>query len=80
MPSFVVASSEVLDEGVSGDDDACGAISLQSPHRPKSGLEASVVGLEQIVRMDLHAVEGCREQLIKEAGVDPVPVGGDLGG
>ena len=32
------------------------------------------------VRMALRVVEGCREQLTQDAWVDPVPVGGDLGG
>jgi hypothetical protein len=30
--------------------------------------------------VDLRVVEGGREQLFEDAWVDPVPVGGDLGG
>jgi hypothetical protein len=44
-----------------------------------STLETPVVGLERIVRMGLRAVEGRGKQLIEDARVDPVPVGGDLG-
>jgi hypothetical protein len=39
-----------------------------------------VVGLERVVGVGLRVVEGRREQLIKDARIDPVPVGGDLGG
>lgn len=40
---FVVAASEVLDEGVSGADHA-GDRPFQAPHRPQSGLEPSLIG------------------------------------
>src|SRR6266545_3622642 len=79
-PEVVEASAEVLDEGMPGDDDPGGAISLQPPHGPESSLEASVVGLDGIVGVDLRVVEGRREHLVDDPGVGPVPVGGDLGG
>jgi hypothetical protein len=69
-----------LDEGMPGDDDPGGAISLQPPHRPESSLQPSVVGLEPIVGVDLRVMEGGREHLVEDARVNPVPVGGDLGG
>ena len=57
-----------------------GTVSLESSHRSKPGFEASVVGLQGVVRVDLGVMEGRREQLIEDPGVDPVLVGGDLGG
>jgi hypothetical protein len=79
-PEVVEAPAEVLDKGVSGDDHPGGAVTLQPSHRSEAGLETPVVGLERIVRMGLRVVEGGREQLIEDAWVDPVPVGGDLDG
>ena len=79
-PEVVEAPAEVLDKGMSGHDDPGGSIALQPSHRSKSGLEASVVGLERVVRIDLGAMEGRREQLVEDPGVDPVPVGCDLYG
>ena len=65
---------------MAGDDDPCGAVSLQSAHRAEPGLQTSVVGFEQVVRVGLRSVPGGREHLIEHPGVDPVPVGGDLDG
>jgi hypothetical protein len=79
-PEVVETPAEVLDEGVSGDDHPRGSVTLQPSHRSEAGLETPVVGLERIVRMDRRVVEGGREQLTQDAWVDPVPVGGDLGG
>ncbi len=77
---IVEAPAEVLDEGMAGDDDPRGTVSLQPSHGAKSSLQAPVVGLQRVVRMDLRLVEGRRQQLIQHTGVDPVPVGGDLHG
>ena len=74
------ASAEVLDEGMAGDDDPGGSVSLQTSHRSKPGLQPSVVGLQRVVRMDLGVMEGRREQLLDNAGVESVSVGGDLDG
>jgi hypothetical protein len=63
---------------VPGNDDPGGSISLQSSHGSKSGFEASVVGLSGVVGMDLCVMLGRRQQLVEDAGIDPVPVGGDL--
>src|SRR6266545_303906 len=76
----VEAPAEVLDEGVAGDNDPGGAVTLQPAHRAESCLQAPVIGLKRVVGMDLRAVEGCREHLVEHAGVDPVPVGGHLDG
>jgi hypothetical protein len=79
-PKVVETPAEVLDEGVSGDDHPRGSVTLQPSHRSKAGLETPVIGLERIVRVGFCVVEGRREQLTQDARVDPVPVGGDLGG
>ncbi len=79
-PEIVEAAAKVLNEGMAGDDDPGGAISLQPSHRPEPRLEAPVVGLEPVVGMGLRVMEGRRGQLIEDARIDPVPVGGDLHG
>ena len=76
-PEIVEAPAEVLNEGVRGDDDPGGTVSLQSSHGAKSSLQASVVGLERVVGMDLGVMEGRRQQ---RARIDSVPIGGDLDG
>jgi hypothetical protein len=48
---FVVASSEVLHEGVTADDDSCGAVGFQAAHRTRTGFQPSVVALDPIVRV-----------------------------
>ena len=75
-----MTTAEVLHEGVCGDDHPRGAVSLQSAHRSESGPQTTVVGLEQVVGVDLCVVPGSWDQLIDHPGVDPVPVGGDLDG
>jgi len=42
-PEVVEASAKVLDEGMPGDDDPGGAITLQPPYGPESSLQPSVV-------------------------------------
>jgi hypothetical protein len=54
------------------------AVALQASHRSKSGLQASVVRLDAVVGIGLGVMEGRRQQLIEDAGIDPVPIGGDL--
>src|SRR6266540_1896660 len=41
-PEVVEASAKVLDEGMPGDDDPGGAITLQPPHGPESSLQGTV--------------------------------------
>jgi hypothetical protein len=79
-PEVVEAPAKVLDEGVLCENHPRSSITLQPSHRSEARLETPVVGLERIVGVDLRVVEGGREQLIEDAWVDPVPVGGDLGG
>jgi hypothetical protein len=59
-PEIVEAPAEVLDEGVRGDDDPGSAVALQPSHRSKSGLQASVVSLDAVVRIHLRVMEGLR--------------------
>jgi hypothetical protein len=77
-PEIVEASAEVLDEGMGGDDDPGGTVSLQSSHGSKPGLQASGVGLDGVVGMGLGVMEGRGEQVIDDAGVRSIPGGGDL--
>jgi hypothetical protein len=66
---IVEAPAEVLDEGMTGDDDPGGAVSLQPAHRAKSCLQPPMVGLERVVGMDLRAVEGRWEHLIEDSSL-----------
>src|SRR6266540_5626807 len=79
-PEIVEAPAEVLNEGVRGDDDPGGAVTLQPAHGSESSLQASVVGLKRVVGMDLRVMESRRHQLIEHTGVDPGPIGGDVTG
>jgi transposase InsO family protein len=63
---------------MAGDDHPGGTVSLQPSHRPKACLQASVVGLDWVVRVDLRVVEGSRQQLVEHAGVDRVAPHPDL--
>src|SRR6266545_5068793 len=79
-PEVVVATAKVLNEGMSGEDDPGGAVSLQSAHRAEPRLQAPVVGLKGVVGTDLRAMKGRRQHLIQNPRVDSVPVGHDVGG
>ena len=48
---FVVASSQVLDEGMTADHDRCSPIGSQTAHRAEPRLESSVVALDPVVRI-----------------------------
>lgn len=52
---FVVASREVLDEGMPAEDNARGPVRLQPAHRPQPGFQLAVIGLEAAVLI-LHGV------------------------
>jgi hypothetical protein len=56
-------SSQVLDEGVTSDHDARGAVSFEAPHRTKSGLEPSVVSFDPVVGV-LGAVVQCSREKV----------------
>jgi hypothetical protein len=52
-PEFVVASSQILDEGVTSDHDAGGPVPFESPHRSQPGLQAAVISLDGTVALSL---------------------------
>ena len=45
-------------------------VSLQPSYRAKSRLQAPVIGLEEVIRMDLRAMEDGRERLIEHARIE----------
>ena len=55
---------------MAGDDHPGGTVSLQPTHRSQTSFQPSVVGLKRVVRVDLRVVEGRREPLIEDSGVD----------
>jgi hypothetical protein len=67
---IVEAPADVLDEGVSGNDDPGGTVCLQPSHRTESSFQASVVGLDGVVGMGLGVMEGRWEQLLEDARID----------
>jgi hypothetical protein len=79
-PEIVERPAEVLDEGMSGNDDPRGAVLLQPTHRSEACLQTTVVGLEPVVGMKIRAVEGRGERLVEHIRKDPVPIRGDLDG
>ncbi len=54
----VVASSQILDEGVASDGDAGGSVPFEAPHRTKPGLEAPVVSFDSVVGVPGGVVTG----------------------
>ncbi len=77
---FVVAATEVLDECVSGTDHADRTEPFEATHRPEPGLEASMIGLDHIIRVLLHDMARERQQLIEHPRVGRGPVGAHLAG
>jgi hypothetical protein len=67
---FVVATAEVLHEGVPSGDDGRGTGSLESPHGSQSRLEPTVIGLDGIVGVPLQDVTGIGHQLVEHLRVD----------
>jgi hypothetical protein len=58
-----VTSTDVLDEGMAGDDRPGAVVLLESAHEAKSRFQATVVGLELIVGIAIGAVPGRWQQL-----------------
>jgi hypothetical protein len=73
-----VASPEVLDESVAGNDHAGVAVLLQATHGPQPRLQAVVVGLDPVVGVLVGSMPGCRRQLLEHAAVDIAPPACDL--
>src|SRR5215216_4076655 len=77
---LVMPSTNVLDEGMSGDDHPGAVVLLEAAHRPQPGLEAPVIGLDVVVGVPLSAMPGSWQQLLQHHRVDRRLIGGDLGG
>jgi hypothetical protein len=55
---FVVASPDVLDEGVAGGDGDGRSGSFQAPHRPEPGFEPGMIGFAPVVGVTVRDVAG----------------------
>ncbi len=75
---FVVAATQVLDEGVPADDNPYAPVGPQPAHRSQPGLEPAVVALDAVVGVLLGVVERVREQLVDDVRERRRPVGCDL--
>ena len=75
---FVVASSQVLDEGMTADHDRCGPIRSQTSHRAEPRLESSVVALDAVVRILRGVVERVGEKFVDDAQQRCGQIRGDL--
>jgi hypothetical protein len=64
----VVAASQILHEGVPGDDHLGCPIGLEFTHRPQSAHELTVIGFDPIVRVLLDVVPGRGQQLVEHGG------------
>jgi hypothetical protein len=65
---FIVAAAEVLDEGVSGDDDLGCDVCSQAPHRSEPVLEPAVIGFDRVVGVLLDVMPRGAQQLIDDGG------------
>jgi hypothetical protein len=75
---LVLASVDVLDEGVAGDDDPGVAVVLEAARRAQPRFQPAVVGLDVVVGIPVAAVPGGGEQLVEHDRVRRGPVGDDL--
>ena len=76
---LVVASPQVLDEGMSSDDDARRPVPFEATHRSKSRLEPSMVSFALVVGVLGGVAECSRQELGDHADWGMVTVNGDLG-
>lgn len=65
---FILAAAEVLHERMSGCQEPRGPVALQAGHRPQPRFQTPVIGLDQVVRVALHGVQGRRDQLVENRG------------
>ncbi|WP_425413164.1 hypothetical protein [Micromonospora matsumotoense] len=68
--AFVVPASEVLHEGMAGDDRLGGAVGTKSAHRSEPVLELAVISLDRTVRVPLDVVPRRRDQAVQHPDVD----------
>jgi hypothetical protein len=74
----VVATAQVLHEGVRGGDDLRRAMPLQAPHRPEPGFQPSVICLDRVIRILLNDVQRRGNQLVEDLRVNRSAVGRGL--
>ena len=67
---FVVAATQILDEGVAGDHDLGCPISLEAAHRSHPALELTVIGFYGVVGVLLDVVPRRGDQFVEHAGID----------
>lgn len=77
-PRFVVAASEVVHEGMPGDNDGRCSVGAQAAHRPRPVCELAVVGFDPVVGVPLDVVARGWDQLVEHARVKDSGVGDDL--
>src|SRR5215213_8930492 len=75
---LVVTSTNVLDEGMAGDDDSGAVVLLESAYETKSCFQATMVGLKLIVGKAVGAVPGRWRQLLDHQRIRRCPVGHHL--
>src|SRR5262249_36844354 len=75
---FVVATAEILHEGVPADDRLRGPVRAQAAHRSEPVLELTVIGPDWIVGMPLNVMPRRRDQLLDDGWVDRGGVSDDL--
>ena len=63
---LVVASADVLDEGVTSDHYRGGPVAFESAHWSKPGFESAVITLEPVVGELLGVVKRVRNQLLDD--------------
>ena len=66
---FVVAATEILNECVSGADDAGRAEPFEAPHRPQSGLKPAMIRLERVIGVLLQDMARRGQQFIDHSQV-----------
>jgi hypothetical protein len=75
---FLMAASDVLHEGVSGDDDAGCSVGAQAAHRSQTVLELAVISFDPVVGVSLDVVPRGGEHFVEHGRVGGGSVGDDL--
>ena len=60
---FIVAAAEVLHKPMSGCQHPRGPVAFDSAHRPQPRFQPPVIGLDRVIRLALHGVQGRGDQL-----------------
>jgi hypothetical protein len=75
-----VASPDILDERMTGDDHPDAVVPLEAAHRSQSCLQPAVVALDPIVGVPVGSVPRRWQQLLQHHRIGRCSVGDDLGG